>query len=42
MTDPNHVFAAFAIIVTLAGAIALVKGFRKNLDTLNGREKKEE
>lgn len=47
MTDPNITFAAFAVIVTLAGLCALVKGFRKKLDTLDhldglSREKEEE
>lgn len=42
MTDPNITFAAFAIIVTLAGLCALAKGFLKDLVTLDGGEEKEE
>ena len=38
MTDPNHVFAGIAFVVTLAGLCALGKGLLKDLDTLGGEE----
>lgn len=31
MTDPNHVFAGIALIVSLAGICALAKGLIKDL-----------